>query len=214
MIHTRIKFCGITRVEDAQAAVAFGVDAIGLVLTQKSSRFAGIERAREIRRCLPPFVAAVVLFMDDDPVWIAQAIAEIAPDLLQFHGSETAVECVGYGCRYLKAVAMGSGPDVGAVVGRVIAAHPQAAGFLLDGHAAGEQGGSGKAFDWSRIPADLQRPLLLAGGLTCDNVGIAIRAARPYAVDVSSGIESAPGIKDADKMRRFVDEVGRACSKS
>jgi phosphoribosylanthranilate isomerase len=207
---TRIKFCGINRIEDAQTAVALGVDAIGLVLTRKSSRFAGIERAREIRCSLPPFVAAVALFMDDDPAWIAEAIATIKPDLLQFHGNETAVECVRYGCPYLKAVAMGSGPNVGTVA----AAHPQAVGFLLDGHAAGEQGGSGKAFDWLRIPAGLKRPLLLAGGLTCDNVGTAIRAARPYAVDVSSGIESAPGIKDADKMRRFVDEVGRACSKS
>ncbi len=212
---TRIKFCGIIRIEDAQAAVALGVDAIGLVLTRKSQRFAGIERARAIRASLPPFVAAVALFMDDDPEWIAQAIDAVAPDLLQFHGDESVAECERYGRRYLKALAMDGGLDVATA----IAAHPHAAGFVLDGHAAGAPGGSGRTFDWTRIPADLGRPILLAGGLTCDNVGAAIRAVRPYAVDVSSGIEaggieSAPGIKDVEKMRRFADEVARACDKS
>jgi phosphoribosylanthranilate isomerase len=211
----RIKFCGMTRVEDAQVAVALGVDAIGLVLTPKSPRFVDIDKARDIRRSLPPFVTAVALFMDDEPAWIASAIDAIAPDLLQFHGTESAADCVRYGRRYLKAVAMGDDTDLRGVM----ADHPGATGFLLDGHAAGEQGGRGKSFDWSRVPADFQRPLLLAGGLTCDNVGSAIRTARPYAVDVSSGIESggiesAPGVKDADKMRRFVEEVQRACSKS
>ena len=210
MTRTRIKFCGITRMQDAQAAAALGVDAIGLVLTRKSPRFVEIAQAREIRRLLPPLVSAVALFMDDEPAWIAQAIAAIAPDLLQFHGGETAADCVRYGRRYLKAVPMGDGADVLDMV----AAHPAAMGFLLDGHGAGEQGGRGKPFDWSRVPANLQRPVLLAGGLTCDNVASAIRAARPYAVDVSSGIESAPGLKDPEMMRRFVEEVQRACSKS
>ncbi|MDR3388418.1 MAG: phosphoribosylanthranilate isomerase [Rudaea sp.] len=203
---TRIKFCGITRVEDARAAVALGVDAVGLVLTRKSRRFVDPELAREIRRALPPFVTAAALFMDDDPAWIAAAIDIVAPDMLQFHGHEDAADCVRYGRRYLKAVPMGGDADVH----RVIAAHPQATGFLLDGHAAGEQGGSGRSFDWSLVPTGLQHALLLAGGLTCDNVGAAIRSARPYAVDVSSGIESVPGVKDAKKMRRFVDEVRRA----
>ncbi len=210
MTRTRIKFCGITRMQDAQAAAALGVDAIGLVLTRKSPRFVDVARAREIRRSLPPFVAAVALFMDDEPAWIAQAIDAIAPDLLQFHGAETAADCVRYGRRYLKAMPMGDGEDVHDRV----AAHPAATGFLLDGHVTGEQGGRGKPFDWSRVPTTLQRPVLLAGGLTCDNVASAICAARPYAVDVSSGIESVPGVKDPDKMRRFVEEVQRACSKS
>jgi phosphoribosylanthranilate isomerase len=210
MTRTRIKFCGITRVQDAHSAAALGVDAIGLVLTRKSPRFIEIAQAREIRRSLPPLVAAVALFMDDEPAWIAQAIDAIAPDLLQFHGGETAADCVRYGRRYLKAVPMGDGADVLDIV----MAHPAAAGFLFDGHAPGEQGGRGKSFDWSRIPLNLQRPVLLAGGLTCDNVYSAIRAARPYAVDVSSGIESAPGVKDTDKMQHFVEEVERACSKS
>jgi phosphoribosylanthranilate isomerase len=209
-MRTRIKFCGITRIQDAHAAAALGVDAIGLVLTRKSPRFVEIAQAREIRRSLPPLMAAVALFMDDEPAWIAQAIDAIAPDLLQFHGGESAADCVRYGRRYLKVVPMGDGADLHDIV----TAHPAATGFLLDGHAPGEQGGRGKPFDWSRVPEDLQRPVLLAGGLTCDNVASAIRAARPYAVDVSSGIESAPGVKDPDKMRRFVEEVERACSKS
>jgi phosphoribosylanthranilate isomerase len=203
---TRIKFCGMTRAADAQAAVALGVDAIGLVLTRKSPRFVDIELARDIRRSLPPLVTAVALFMDDEPAWIATAIATVAPDLLQFHGNESAADCVAHGLPYLKAVAMGGGADLRGI----IATHAHAGGFLLDGHAAGERGGGGKPFDWAQIPANLSRPLLLAGGLTCDNVAAAIRVARPYAVDVSSGIESAPGIKDAGKMRRFVEEVMRA----
>ena len=201
----RVKFCGFTRRDDALAASALGVDAIGLVLTTRSKRFAGIANARDIRRALPPFVAVVTLFMDDEPAFIAEVIATVRPDLLQFHGSEEAPDCVRYGVPYLKAVAMGGG---GGVDGRaVVAAHPRAAGFLFDGNAAGEQGGSGKRFDWSQLPAGLSSPVILAGGLTPENVGDAIRAAQPYAVDVSSGIESAPGVKDLEKMRRFVAAV-------
>jgi len=201
----RVKFCGFTRREDALAASALGVDAIGLVLTPRSKRFAGIANARDIRRALPPFVAVVTLFMDNEPGFIAEAIATVRPDLLQFHGSEEAPDCVRYGLPYLKAVAMGS---AGQVDGRaVVAAHPQAAGFLFDGNAAGEQGGSGQRFDWARLPASPSAPVILAGGLTAENVGEAIRAAHPYAVDVSSGIESAPGVKDVEKMRRFVAAV-------
>jgi len=201
----RVKFCGFTRRDDALAASALGVDAIGLVLTTRSKRFAGIANARDIRRALPPFVAVVTLFMDDEPAFIAEVIATVRPDLLQFHGSEEAPDCVRYGVPYLKAVAMGGG---GGVDGRaVVAAHPRAAGFLFDGNAAGEQGGSGKRFDWSQLPAGLSSPVILAGGLTPENVGDAIRAAQPYAVDVSSGIESAPGVKDLERMRRFVAAV-------
>ena len=199
----RVKFCGMTRREDALAAANLGVDAIGLVLTRKSKRFAGLDNAREIRRALPPFVAAVTLFMDDAPAFVAEVIAAVRPDLLQFHGSEEAADCVRYGIPYLKAVAMGGGGDWRGVV----AAHPHAAAFLFDGNAAGEQGGSGRRFDWSQVPADLARPIIVAGGLTAENVGDAIRAARPFAVDVSGGIESAPGVKDAEKMRRFVAAV-------
>ncbi len=203
---TRIKFCGLTRLDDVRAAVALGVDAIGVVLTEKSRRYAGIERAREIRMALPPFVDLVALFMDDMPGFIAEAVAAVQPDLLQFHGNETAQDCVRYRVPYLKAVAMGGGGDpVGAMH-----AHPAAAGFLLDGHAPGEQGGSGKTFDWSAALRAFTKPVVLAGGLNADNVGAAIRTVRPYGVDVSSGIESAPGIKDAAKLRAFVAAVRAA----
>jgi phosphoribosylanthranilate isomerase len=223
----RVKFCGFTRRDDALAACALGVDAIGIVLTTRSKRFAGIANARDIRRALPPFVTVVTLFMDDEPAFIAEAIATVRPDLLQFHGSEEAPDCVRYGLPYLKAVPMGRSPSAPsrspsaaeAMDGRerpmgtsgdwraVVAAHRAAAGFLFDGNAAGEQGGSGKRFDWAQLPASLSAPVILAGGLTPENVGDAIRAAHPYAVDVSSGIESAPGLKDVEKMRRFVTAV-------
>ena len=138
MKRVRIKFCGITRVEDARAAVALGVDAIGLVMTQKSRRYAGLERARDVRQSLPPFVSAVALFMDDEPGWIAEAVNALQPDLLQFHGNESASECARFGCPYLKALAMGGGVDVHAA----LAAHPRALGFLLDGHAPATAGRS------------------------------------------------------------------------
>ena len=205
-LRTRIKFCGMTRVEDALAAVALGVDAIGVVLTDKSKRYAGIERARDIRMVLPPFVDLVALFMDDMPGFIAEAVAAVQPDLLQFHGIETAQDCVRFRVPYLKAIAMGGGVDPA----EVVRAHPAATGFLLDGHAVGEQGGSGKTFDWSATVQAFSKPIVLAGGLTAQNVGAAIRAMRPYAVDVSSGIESAPGIKDAAKLRAFIDAVRAA----
>lgn len=206
----RIKFCGMTRVEDALAAVELGVDAIGVVLAERSRRFAGIARAAEIRAALPPMITLVVLFMNDGPGFIAEAVAAAQPDLLQFHGSETAQDCVRYGVPYLRAVAMGDGP---VDMAQAALAHPQAAGFLLDGHASGEQGGSGRTFDWSMAPLSAEKPLLLAGGLTAQNVGAAIRAVRPYAVDVSSGIESSPGIKDLHAMRQFVAAVHKASEK-
>lgn len=208
MKRVRVKFCGMTRTEDVRVAVAAGADAIGLVLTPRSKRHVDVRFARELRNAIPPYVTAVALFMDDEPGWIAEAIAAVQPDLLQFHGAETALECTRYGCRYVKAIGMASAADPLAA----IVEHPDATGFLLDSHAAGERGGSGRAFDWSRVPQATNRPLILAGGLTCDNVGAAVRAVRPYAVDVSSGIESSPGVKDTQKMRRFIEEVERACS--
>ena len=203
---TRIKFCGITRVEDATAAADLGVDAIGLVFTRHSRRRVDIARARTIRRALPPFVSVVALFMDDEAAWIDAVIADLQPDLLQFHGDESAAFAARFARAYLKAVPMGSIADVPAFV----AAYPQAAGFVLDSHAAGAPGGSGEAFDWARMPRNPGRPLVLAGGLDAGNVAQAVTLVRPYAVDVSSGIETAPGIKDASRMRRFVDAVRTA----
>ncbi len=203
---TRIKCCGMTRVEDALLAAQLGADAIGLVFTARSRRQVSLDQARAIRRALPPFVAAVALFMDDDAGWVQEAIDAVQPDLLQFHGDERDDWCAQFGRRYLKAIAMGQGF---AALQR-LRAYPGASGLLLDGHGFGEAGGSGKAFDWSLMPKDLPQPLILAGGLTSANVMEAISIAQPWAVDVASGIESAPGIKDAQKMADFIHAVRRA----
>jgi len=200
---TRIKCCGMTRVEDALLAARLGVDAIGLVFTARSKRRVSLEQARAIRRALPPFVDAVALFMGDEAALVDEVIAVVQPDLLQFHGDETDDWCAQFDRRYLKAIAMGEGA---AALPR-LHGYPRAAALLLDGHAAGEAGGSGKAFDWSLLPRDLAQPVILAGGLHAGNVGAAIRAARPWAVDVASGVESAPGIKDAAKLAAFVGAV-------
>ncbi len=200
---TRIKCCGMTRVEDALLAAQLGADAIGLVFTARSKRRVALEQAQAIRRALPPFVDAVALFMDDEVALVEQVIAAVQPDLLQFHGDETDAWCARFERPYLKAIAMGAG--AGALPR--LQEYPGAAALLLDGHAAGEAGGSGKAFDWSLLPGNLAQPVILAGGLHAGNVGVAIRIARPWAVDVASGVESAPGIKDAGRLRDFIAAV-------
>lgn len=204
---TRIKFCGITRAEDAAEAIALGVDALGFILVPESPRCVSLETAARIRSSLPPFVQAVVLMRNPEAAQVHEAIRVLRPDLLQFHGEESAAFCASFGWRYLKAIAM---QDEARPLSVIAAEYAAAAGLLLDGHGAGGLGGQGKRFDWTRITADAGKPLLLAGGLTPENVGLAIRTARPYAVDVSSGIEAAPGIKDSGKMRAFVREVSAA----
>jgi phosphoribosylanthranilate isomerase len=200
---TRIKCCGITRIDDVQQATRLGADAVGFVMTRKSRRFVAPAAAARLRDAVPPFVTTVALVMDDEPAFIEEVLRVLRPDMLQFHGAETDEECSAYGVRYLKAIAMGEGTPALARLRE----YPRATGLLLDGHGLGEQGGSGQRFDWSLMPTDLAQPLLLAGGLTADNVAQAIRIARPWAVDVSSGIESSPGIKDSDKMERFISAV-------
>lgn len=202
MTRVRIKFCGITRPADAQAAAGLGVDALGFVFTRKSRRFVQPEAARDIARALPPLLTAVALFMDDDPAWIRQVVSVVNPGLLQFHGKEPEADCSIYGRPFIKAVPMASVADVASYA----AGFPAARGFLLDAHALGGQGGQGVRFDWSARP-ELEQALILAGGLDAGNVAEGIRRMRPYAVDVSSGIESAPGLKDVGKMRDFVAAV-------
>ena len=197
-----VKICGITNEEDALMAVAMGADALGFVFTRQSRRFVEPALASQILRELPPLVTAVALFMDDEPAWIRQVISITRPNTLQFHGNESVADCVSHGLPYLKAVPMATVTDVASYA----AGFPGAAGFLLDAHASGEPGGQGTRFDWSKRP-QLDRPLIVAGGLDADNVGEAIRRLRPFAVDVSSGIESAPGIKDATRMQAFIDAV-------
>ncbi|MET0224816.1 MAG: phosphoribosylanthranilate isomerase [Dokdonella sp.] len=204
-MRTRIKFCGLTRAEDVHLAVDLGIDAIGFVFTRRSQRFVGVSPARALRRALPPFVNAVALFMDDEPSWIEEVIAAVQPDLLQFHGEESPGFASSFSRPYIKAIPMASVADAAAYA----AQHPAAAGFLLDSHAAGGAGGSGAAFDWRRA-VRLARPVVLAGGLDPRNVAQAVALVRPYAVDVSSGIEAVAGIKDTAKMRAFAAAVRAA----
>jgi phosphoribosylanthranilate isomerase len=203
---TRIKCCGMTRVEDALLAAELGVDAIGVVLTAHSKRQVSLAQARAIVKAMPPFVTTVALCMDDEANFVQEVIDTVRPSMLQFHGNESDEWCKQFGQPYLKAIAMGAG----AAALYQLHDHPHAAGLLLDGHGLGEPGGSGKSFDWSLMPRDLKQPLILAGGLNASNVAAAIRVAKPWAVDVSSGIESAPGVKDHRKMRDFVAAVRAA----
>jgi phosphoribosylanthranilate isomerase len=205
LTRTRIKFCGITREKDAQAALSMGVDALGFVLVPASPRYIAADRAAAIRRGLPPFVSTVALLKDADAAFVQDAIDTLKPDLLQFHGEEPADFCASFGLPYIKAVAMGEKQSLAALARR----YKGAAGLLLDSHAKGGMGGRGETFDWSRVTA-VKLPLVLAGGLNPANVGRAVRQLRPYGVDVSSGIEAKPGIKDHDKMRAFVESVRRA----
>lgn len=203
MSRTRVKICGVTRIEDALLASELGADAVGMVMTPSSPRCVSVERARAISDALPAFVDTVVLAHDLSAEHVRAIIDAVQPDRVQFHGSEDAAFCEGFGVRYIKAVGMDGDVDVGATAAR----HPRAVGFVLDGHPPGQQGGRGKTFDWSRIPRDLDRPILLAGGLNPSNVGDAIRTVRPWAVDLASGVEAAPGIKDVGKLRAFFAAV-------
>ena len=208
MTHTRIKFCGLTRAEDVRLAVELGVDYVGLVFAPRSPRRLLLGQARMLRELVPEEIAVVALVMDNARSEIQALVENVRPDVLQFHGSETEADCAGFGVPYFKVIAMGSEDQDAA---KQAAEFPGAYGYLLDGHGQGEQGGSGQRFDWKRVPS-LDKPVLLAGGLTSENVAMAIRTARPWGVDVSSGIESAPGIKNPDRMRQFLEEARRADS--
>ena len=211
LFRTRIKFCGMTRPGDVRLAGELGVDAVGFVFAAVSRRRVEPAQAAALREALAPMVDAVALFMDNTADEISEVIAAVRPSLLQFHGDEEEAFCRAFGLPYLKAVAMGAGEplDPLALHGRF----PTAAGFLLDAHLPGEGGGSGRTFDWSRVPQGLTKPFLVAGGLTPDNVHDAVCATRPWGVDVASGVEAEgepPGVKDGARMRRFVEEVRRA----
>ncbi len=196
---TRVKICGITSPSDAQAAAAAGADAIGLVFYAPSPRAVDIGAARAIVAALPPFVTRVGLFVDAAPEEIERVLSSVALDVLQFHGRETPADCERFGRPYLKAITMGEGVDLRAAEVRYAAAQ----GLLVDSYQKGRPGGTGRAFDWGLMPAGLAKPVILAGGLTPENVGEAIARVAPYAVDVSGGVESAPGIKDERRMQAF-----------
>jgi phosphoribosylanthranilate isomerase len=204
---TRVKICGITRADDALEAAALGVDAIGLVFYAGSPRYVDIEQAAEICRQLPAFVTAVALFLDADVSQVSRVLERVPIDLLQFHGSEDPAYCESFGRPYIKALGMGSLNRDGLI--SQSKAYSSARGLLLDSHAHGAAGGTGEPFDWSRVP-ELDNPIILAGGLAVDNVAAAIRDVRPWAVDVSSGVEEDKGIKSVGLMSAFMYEVENA----
>ena len=202
-MRTRVKFCGITRPEDAQAAASLGVDAIGLVFYPPSPRAVTLDQAKQVVSALPAFVTTVALFVDPDEREVEAVIDELGVDLLQFHGDESVLQCQQYRRPYIKALRMRDDVNVLDEIGR----YSESRGLLLDSYQPGVAGGTGKAFDWARIPSDVRRSVILAGGLDADNVAQAIEQVRPYAVDVSGGIESAKGIKDREKMKAFMRSV-------
>ena len=204
-MRTRVKICGITRAEDALFASRLGADAIGMVFYEASPRNVSIEQAKILTRSMLPFTSRVGLFVDADPEFVRQVIASVSLDMLQFHGNETADICDQFNKPYIKAIRMESGTSVD----ERMKEYPRAAAILLDSFSTLVAGGSGETFDWSLIPENRPLPIILAGGLNPGNVSQAIQAVRPYAVDVSSGVEQSKGIKDADKMSAFINEVNK-----
>ncbi len=200
---TAVKICGITRVEDGLAAAHAGAHAIGLVFHPASPRFVRLARAREVIERLPPFVTVVGLFVDPEPQAVLDVLREVPLHLLQFHGDEPPELCASFGLPYLKACRVARGTDLL----QYAALHVRAKGLLLDAFIDGTHGGTGRSFDWNLIPRDLPLPVVLAGGLTPANIGEAVRAVRPWAVDVSSGVEREKGVKDAAKIAAFIRGV-------
>ena len=204
-LRTRIKICGLTRESDLETAVECGADAVGFVLYARSPRAVTVSRAAELARRLPPFVTPVCLFVNAAPSEIAAAVAAMPSALLQFHGDETPADCQRPGRPYLRAARMT--PELDLL--DFASAHASATGLLLDAHVEG-YGGGGKAFDWSLIPARVPLPVVLSGGLSPANVLDGVFRVRPWAVDVSSGVESSKGIKDPVLIRRFCEAVREA----
>ena len=202
-----MKICGITRTEDARAAARAGADAIGLVFYPPSPRYLSTERAVEIRDALPPFVQTVALFVNPDSAQVAQVIGRVRPAMLQFHGEETPEFCAQFGTPYVKAYRVRGGARGGDAL-EYLRPFSRAAAWLFDSHVP-EYGGVGESFDWSLVPAT-DKALILSGGLSQANVAAAIRRVRPWGVDVSSGVESAKGIKDAARIAAFMAEVRNA----
>ncbi len=203
---TRTKICGITRVEDGLVAAAAGADAIGLVFHGASPRNIAVEQAAAICAALPPFVTTVGLFVDAAAETVNEVMRQVPLDLLQFHGDENGDYCRAFSRPYIKAIRMAEDIDLHAMA----AEYHDARGLLLDAYQKGVPGGTGHTFDWERIPGNLALPVILAGGLGPDNVADAVRSVRLWAVDVSSGVEAAKGIKDAAKIYAFIRGVNSA----
>lgn len=203
MQRTRVKICGITRIEDALAAADNGVDAIGLVFYDASPRYVSTRQARAIADAVYPFVTVVGLFVNPVAEEVRAVLGSVAPGLLQFHGSESNDECKQFGVPFIKSIAVDDEIDVLSCM----QGYPDASGFLLDAWQPQTHGGGGVAFDWKRVPEKPPAAVIVAGGLTPENVAQAIQTTHPYAVDVSSGVESSKGIKSADKISAFLKGV-------
>jgi len=206
-MRVRIKICGITRKEDALLAAKLGADAIGLIFTATSPRQVSVQRALQIREHLPALTSVFALFADDTEEWVAEVTEVLRPDYLQFHGDENDDFCKQFARPFFKAIAMGSPHQRNLKL--PVMDFPSASGLIFDAHTPGQRGGLGKPFEWSRLTPE-QRPWLLAGGLNPDNIVAAIHQTHPWGVDVASGVERAPGIKDTQRMARFFSEVLRA----
>ena len=207
-MRTRVKICGITNPVDARLAAQAGADAIGLVFHEPSPRNLALDMACSIIDALPPFVDAYAVVLDPDPQFLDELIENVPIDGMQYHGREAPELCARFQGHWIKAVPMNESGALADYQQRYRNAH----GFLLDSHAPGEAGGQGKTFDWAEVRCEDPRPLILAGGLEPGNVGEAIRAVRPWGVDVSSGVEAEPGRKDPEKVKAFMREVNRAAS--
>lgn len=202
-LRVRVKICGITRVEDALVAVENGADAIGLVFYEPSPRAVSVEQAIKIVSQIPAFISIVGLFVNAEERFVRDVISNVALDLLQFHGDEAPEECSSYGLPFMKAIRVKS--DTNLV--QCAKDYSVSRALLLDTYTEGVAGGTGHTFDWGLIPSDLNKPVVLAGGLTAENVGSAIQQVKPYAVDVSGGVELSKGIKDAAKIAAFMQQV-------
>ncbi|MFT5716383.1 MAG: phosphoribosylanthranilate isomerase [Oleiphilaceae bacterium] len=205
MLRVRTKICGITRVEDAICAVNSGADAIGLVFYTPSPRNVSVEQAQKICAVLPPFVTVVALFVDEQREVIEQICQALPINLLQFHGKESEKDCLGFSIPYIKAIRVRFDSDVS----KAELAYKSAQAILVDAYKKGVVGGTGELFDWSLLPLEHKKPLILAGGLTPDNIRKAIQTVQPYAVDVSGGVEFKKSIKDHEKICQFIKEVSR-----
>jgi phosphoribosylanthranilate isomerase len=206
MQRTRVKICGITRAEDAAAVVIYGADALGLVFYPDSPRHVTLEQARAIAGTVAPLVTIVGLFVNPSPEVVRTVLDTVPLGLLQFHGAEANDHCKRFGLPFIKSIAMGDDVDV---LSRM-QGYPDASGFILDAWQPQQHGGGGKTFDWDRVPDSSPAPVILAGGLTPENVSLAIRSTRPYAVDVSSGVETLKGIKSAEKIAAFMKGVAHS----
>lgn len=206
MSGVRVKICGITNIGDARAVIDAGADALGLVFYSASPRAIDIEQARSIALAVGPFITVTGLFVNADPEFVNALLARVPLQLLQFHGDETAAYCESFRRPYMKAIRMRPELDVEAA----IAAHPNASGILLDAYRPGIPGGTGETFDWDRVPRHASVPLVLAGGLTSENVARAVRQTGVYGVDVSGGVESAPGKKDHNQIKSFINNARSA----